>query len=62
MKAPRPIVVIAVLVVLALLTLPRVASAGGSGSFQLGYLVGSIGIWVILGVLYIWWYRRRNRA
>ena len=58
MKPPRPIVVILVLFVIAVINLGRPATRVGAE--EAGYLFGAIVIPAILSVLYIRWYRGRK--
>jgi hypothetical protein len=64
MRAPRPWIVIIVLMAWTLYGLFR---AIGEGEIRptaggIGYLVGTLLAPVALAVLYVWWYRRRSRA
>ncbi|MBA2382811.1 MAG: hypothetical protein H0V73_11940 [Chloroflexi bacterium] len=59
MKPPRPILVIGVLFVIAVVNLSRPVTR--SGAEQLGYLIGTIGFAAVLSAIYVWWYRRRQR-
>ncbi len=59
MKAPRPIVVIGVLFVIAIVNLTNPSTRVGGE--ELGFLVGTIGFAAVLSGLYVWWYRRRQR-
>ena len=64
MNAPRPYIVIIVLIAWALLGLYR---GIGEGEIEptargMGFLVGTLLIPVALAFLYVWWYRRRSRA
>ena len=58
MKPPRPVVVILVLFVLAVINLSRPATRVGAE--EAGYLFGAVVIPAILSVLYVRWYRGRK--
>ena len=67
MTPPRPWIIWVILAALTLVNLPRaLAQFGGGGSGfesgrELGYLIGTIALPLLLGVLYSRWYRRRTR-
>ena len=58
MKPPRPYAVIVFLIALTLIVMPKGDLPGGA--FGFGYLVGIFAPAVLLSVLYVWWYQRRQ--
>lgn len=60
MKAPRPVLIIAVMLLLALYALG--SEPIGTGPRAIGYVVGAMVGPAVVAALYVWWYRRRNAS
>ncbi|MBA2719460.1 MAG: hypothetical protein H0U52_09510 [Chloroflexi bacterium] len=59
MKPPRPVFVIVILFVLAVMSASRIGDR--TGALAAGYLFGAIFFPALIAGVYVWWYRRRER-